>query len=256
MVTVGVVARRCLFRCDSVAPFLFAGRDGFVTDVQVQKQWNLDGFGQIAVAEFSLAVTVQHQQSVKVALVNVTPGGRCKDNPAWRWEDWTTVVDALSRKTVRFVAGGFEDKLDQFLVAMAALLQVRCCSTVQFHADGDSLEASAMCILGPVGEVQTLSKEEGGGHTLTRGDGEVAPELTALINVVDSIQRQPPYGGHDGSDRSRHWTKIQHAKEKAPQHVEPHTKKIVVYFGSKNSRRKGGAFQTRQDSRGGGGWRR
>eukprot|EP00959_Pyramimonas_sp_CCMP1952_P187103 3912628-Pyramimonas_sp.AAC.1 len=93
-----------------------AGRDGFVSEVGVQQFLNLPGVGQITIGEFALAVSIQQMASIKVAVVSLTPGCR-RPIDSEVAENWTKVVDSMARKSVRFVAGHFADKIDEFLVA-------------------------------------------------------------------------------------------------------------------------------------------
>ena len=154
-------------------------------------------------------------------------------------------MDSFSRKSVRFVAGQFADKIDQFLVALRAAVQVRPCATVDFRQDAYSHEASAMFILGPVGHVK------GAGHAVTRGHGARSSESNALLrDCIDEVAKRPPRTGPERSDdKSRGWPTIQSTKEKPPQHVSEHTKKFVIYFGSNASRRAQGNAQRREGAR-------
>ena len=103
-----------------------------------------------------------------------------------------------------------------------------------------------MFILGPVGTVK--GRLEGGGHSITRGDGEVADRVARVIDVQADVVYQDPYQG-TAQDRSRNWPTIQMAKEKQPQHVAEHTKKIVIFFGSKACRRTKDRHERREHNR-------
>ena len=233
------------FRCDSQGPFLLAGRDGYVAEVMVQKLLNLPGVGQIAIAEFSLAVSIQQMGSIKVAVVSLTPGDLGQVDEATA-DNWNKVGDSLARMSVRFAVGHFSNRIDQFLVATRTALQVRACATVQFHAHAESQEACAMFILGPVGNVK--GRLEGGGHSITRGDGEVSQRVARMIELLADVVYQDPYQG-DAQDRSRNWPTIQMAKEKRAQHVAEHTKKIVIFFGSNACRRTKDKHERREHNR-------
>ena len=156
-------------------------------------------------------------------------------------------MDSFSRKSVRFVAGQFADKIDEFLVATRACLQARACATVHLQAHAESHEATAMFILGPVGNVKELL--EGCGYSITRVDGEVASRVESLIDHQQAMVGRRPYVGAVGQDRSRGWPTIQMSKEKKPKHVADHTRKIVIFFGSNASRRTGEKAQKREANR-------
>ena len=104
-----------------------------------------------------------------------------------------------------------------------------------------------MFILGPVGNVK--ERLEGGAYTITRGDGEVASKVESLIDHAQAMVGQAPYVGAVGQDRSRGWPAIQHSKERQPQHVSEHTRKIVIFFGSNESRRSWKQTQEREEKR-------
>ena len=234
------------FRCDSQGSVLLAGRDGFVSEVSVVQFLRMERVGEITIGEFALATSVQHMASIKVAVVSLTPSDRGTVDSELA-ERWTKIVDSMARKTVRFVAGQFADKLDHFLVATRTSLQATACATVHFHADAESCETTAMFILGPVGNVK--ERLEGGGYSITRGDGEVASKVESLIDHAQAMVGQDTYVGAVGQDRSRGWPAIQHVKERKPQHVSEHTRKIVIFFGSTASRRSGKRLHERAESR-------
>ena len=234
------------FRCDSQGSVLLAGRDGFVSEVSVVQFLRMERVGEITIGEFALATSVQHMASIKVAVVSLTPSDRGTVDSELA-ERWTKIVDSMARKTVRFVAGQFADKLDHFLVSTRTSLQATACATVHFHAHAESCETTAMFILGPVGNVK--ERLEGGGYTITRGDGEVASKVESLIDHAQAMVGQDTYVGAVGQDRSRGWPAIQHVKERKPQHVSEHTRKIVIFFGSTASRRSGKKLHERADSR-------
>ena len=105
-----------------------------------------------------------------------------------------------------------------------------------------------MFILGPVGNVK--GRLEGGGHSITRGDGEVAQKVESLIRLLaEEVYKDPYQGDEREEDRSRNWPTIQMAKEKQPQHVAEHTKKIVIFFGSNACRRTKDKQQRREHNR-------
>ena len=233
------------FLYGSSGPFLLAGRDGFVSDVVVQQADVVPGFGEIAIAEFSFSVSVQQMSSIKVAVVRLGPGRRNADPSVW-----DQVLESISRKSVRFVAGQFADVLDQFLVATRAAVQVRACATVQLIETGESFEATGMFVLGPVGQViPKIAGGRGCGHTVFRGDGDVALEAQVLMDHTADVLGQRSHSGGEREDRSRGWPTIQHTKEKEPKHVANHTTKIGIYFGSNASRRTRGKAHEREDKR-------
>ena len=231
------------FRCDSQGSVLLAGRDGFVSEVSVDQFLTIHRVGQITIGEFALATSVQHMSSIRVAVFSLSPSDRGPADSELA-ENWTKVVDCMARKAVRFVAGHFADKLDQFLLATRTSLQTRACATVHFHAHAQSHEATAMFILGPVGNVK-----EDGAYTITRGDGEVASSVETLIDHAQAMVGQAPYVGAEGKDRSRGWPVIEGTKERHPQHVSEHTKKIVIFFGSHESRRSWKKAEEREKKR-------
>ena len=107
-----------------------------------------------------------------------------------------------------------------------------------------------MFILGPVNKVK--ERVEGGAYTITRGDGEIAPGVEWLIQhsqAMVGVGQDSYYVGPAGKDRSRGWPVIQHSKERQPQHVSEHTRKILIFFGSTESRRSLRGLQEREDKR-------
>ena len=145
------------------------------------------------------------------------------------------------------MVGQFANQLDVFLTAARVRLQVRACATVQYDARAESHEATAMFIVGPVCNVK--QRLESGGHSITRGDGEVPPEVDAQIEHVSKVVLQRAYSGAAGQDRSRGWPTIQGTKEKQPHQVLHHTKKIGIFFGSNASRRTRDGAQKRAANR-------
>ena len=241
--------REVQFRCDSQGSVLVAGRDGFVSDVRVQQFLKIERVGQVTIAQFDFAVSVQHMASIKVAVVSLTPNDR-GDMSSELAENWKKVVDCMARTAVRFVAGQFADRLDQFLLATRAALQARACATVHFDAHADSCEATGMFILGPVNKVKEGA--EGGGYTITRGDGEISDEVKWQIEHSQAcvgVGQDSYYVGPAGQDRSRGWPVIQHSKERQPQHVSEHTRKIVIFFGSTESHRSWKGREEREEKR-------
>ena len=187
--------------------------------------------------------------SIKVAVVSLTPNDR-GDMSSELAENWKKVVDCMARTAVRFVAGQFADRLDQFLLATRAALQARACATVHFDALADSCAATGMFILGPVNKVKEGA--EGGGYTITRGDGEISDEVKWQIEHSQAcvgVGQDSYYVGPAGQDRSRGWPVIQHSKERQPQHVSEHTRKILIFFGSTASRRSAKKLEEREDKR-------
>ena len=85
---------------------------------------------------------------------------------------------------------------------------------------------SAMLLLGPVGRITGLAATDGsGGSSDTRGRG---------IDVA-SLNAQGRYCGED-KDASRGWPKIESVKQKEVKTVLPHTRKMLVFIGSKSIR--------------------
>ena len=234
------------FLVEAQGPFLLAGRDGYVSEVMVHMYLALPGVGQIAIAEFSLSVSVQQMTSIKVAVVSLAPGG-AGEGPAVA-EYWAKVLDAIARKSVRFIAGDFADQTDRFLHQARESLQVRLCAAMQYDASGESLAATALFIVGPVGSV-TGERLQDRVFSVTRGGGETPLEVETAIECATKAVGERPYSGAAGQDKSRGWPAIQSTKEKNPEVVIDRTKKVVIFFGSKASRRTYRGAQRREDNR-------
>ena len=239
------------FLCDAgqVGPFLLAGRAGYVQDVHVHQLLKYDGVGQVAIGQFGLAVALQQMTSIQVALVSLAspevPNGSAVA------DDWEKVIDAVARKAVRFVAGNFGNQLDVFLEAFRTSLQVRACASVQYDARAQPHQATALCIVGPVGNVKVLLGSDGASRplTITRGDGELEEADETLIEHIKGKVLERPFHDRGRLDRSRGWPTIQSSKEKKCQHTCEHTKKISIYFGSNASRRTSEKLAQREESR-------
>ena len=77
----------------------------------------------------------------------------------------------------------------------------------------------------------------------------MASKVESLIDHAQAMVGQAPYVGAVGQDRSRGWPAIQHSKERQPQHVSEHTRKILIFFGSTASRRSAKKLEEREDKR-------
>ena len=72
---------------------------------------------------------------------------------------------------------------------------------------------------------------------------------TEIDHVSTAVRERARNQDGGKEDRSRGWPVIQTTKEKTPQQVQAHTKKISIFFGSNASRRTRGAAKQREANR-------
>lgn len=181
--------------------------------------------------EFSFAVGVQQMQCIKVGLLNLTSADG--DAGSAVAENWGKLTEQIARMGIRFLAGEFGNKIDVFLTEARKAVQVRTCGAVRYDARGAYLGASAVFVVGPVHSVTELHVP----GCPTRGGGELPQEVKAAVDRAVAAVTQPPISAGALEDLSRGWPPLKCTKEKNPKIVLSHATKILVYFGSKNSRR-------------------
>ena len=105
-----------------------------------------------------------------------------------------------------------------------------------------------MFIVGPLRDVRG-ERLESGEHSVTRGSGVTHPDIDKAIGLANRAVGERPYSGAAGQGKSRGWPAIQSTKEKNPEVVLDRTKKVLIFFGSKASRRTYRGAWRREDNR-------
>ena len=230
-----------MFHCVVQYELIIAGRAGIVKEVEIKDFFNIAAGGPLLIAEVGFAVSVQQMLSLRVALIGlptmevITP--------------WGDFARALERRSARVLVGEFTDQLWPALEHLRKVISVKACAVEpcvrSFRNRDDTywLASSAMLVLGPVGSIKMLVDDDTGRTkwtplSETRGCGvqlqePVEESWKAMKYVLESL----PFVGTEGEDESQGWPVIASVKQKKAMTVLEHTKKLIVFMGSKDSRR-------------------
>ena len=238
-----------MFHCVVQYELIIAGRAGIVKEVEIKDFFDIAAGGPLLIAEVGFAVSVQQMLSLRVALIGlptmqvITP--------------WGDFARALERRSARVLVGEFTDQLWPALEHLRKVISVRACAVEPCvrHDDTYWLASSAMLVLGPVGSIKMLVDDDTGRTkwtplSETRGCGvqlqePVEESWKAMKYVLESL----PFVGTEGEDESQGWPVIASVKQKKAMTVLEHTKKLIVFMGSKDSRRQADSASYRVERR-------
>ena len=242
-----------MFHCVVQYELIIAGRAGIVKEVEIKDFFNIAAGGPLLIAEVGFAVSVQQMLSLRVALIGlptmevITP--------------WGDFARALERRSARVLVGEFTDQLWPALTEIRKVISVKACAVEpcvrSFRNRDDTywLASSAMLVLGPVGSIKMLVDDDTGRTkwtplSETRGCGvqleePVEESWKAMKYCLESL----PFVGTEGEDESQGWPVIASVKQKKAMTVLEHTKKLIVFMGSKDSRRRADSASYRAERR-------
>ena len=213
------------FDCVSYDDVIIAGRLPITREVGITDILITPDGGSVLIAEVGYHVSIQGQLTMRLAAFGKSDPHRGSG------ESWDTVIAALVKRSVRLMAGRFIDAqslgnacpFQAFLAAARSRMEVKVCAfvisidfanhTPVYEDDMVKMSASAVCVLGPVGDISML--EYNGSGSLVESDG-------ALSNL---------------NDDSRGWPFIPCVKQKRTQKAFPYTQKVLLYIGSSTSNR-------------------
>jgi hypothetical protein len=238
---------------------LIAGRVGIVREVRIWEVVPTPGEGTLLIADVGLSVAVQQMLSIKVAALCV----RKHERSAYAKAEWQKVAQTVVSKSVRLIAGEFEETIFVFTQALRKYATARACALEPYIESGSVkhwLGSAAMLCIGPVDKVKTAEassitdwpsmKVRHRGDTDTHGSGEprgggypIFPPTAAVWEKLRSclVDRKE----HASYDEARGWPIIGSIKQKKPDEVMPHTTKLLIYMGGNRSRRSNESLKLR-----------
>ena len=207
--------------------------------------------GRLLIADVDFSVSVMHMSTIRVAAISLfeTPNSEAPPVSAWK-----EVVHAVEKRSVRIIAGEFADRLPTALDRLREKMSVRAAALVPCLRQEDNtrwLASSAMVMVGPVGESQDTILHDGKGNIVwsepseTRGRG-ASIKKGGLLKLARSLEDQP-FTGKAGEDETRGWPEIQSVKQKKVERNYPHTKKLSIFAGARDSRRSAKASARRRE---------
>ena len=240
-----------MFKCVRQGELIIAGRHGIVKEVEIKQVLCTPGGGPLLIAEVDFSVAIQQILSLRVAALIVYGQDAAGDAKAWG-----EVAQALEHRSVRLIAGEFRDRIFTILQLLRTRLAVRACA-VEPSTDKQNgtrwLASSSMLFVGPVGHIKSLATRDGGDWPVmleTRGSGvRIKEPVQKTWRELHDILCVQAFDGKDEEDQSRGWPIIERVIEKKAMTVWPHTKKMSIFLGCRNSRRQPDSIAYRADRR-------
>ena len=226
------------------ATVIIAGRMSIVKDVTCLETRQSDGEGMMMIGEVDFKVAINGMLTVRVAAIDVWNSRRGSGV-----DPWGAITASCARKSVRVIAGEFASQLLQAVSRLRENLTVcpAALDTCQRREEKKAafyLMSSAVFIVGPVGPVQRVEIDKDpykweAPVYVTRGGGiKLSEPASRAWGEVEYALESDIFRGAPENDESRHWNRISSVKQKEVKVKMKDSKKLFLFLGGKESRRK------------------